>query len=617
MKKQTGFKLVATAFLTLITLTGAEMTASAKTTYKAVSASKSQLVDIVLKPKSQSAMGSYAYQVVTPSSKNYHKYLTSQQVANKYGQSTTKVNAIKKYLKKYHLSAGVYRGNLVMTVKGSTKNIERAFKVKLYNVKSHGNSYQKAKGTPKLPAKLQKSTMAIFGLSNYGSMSDSVRAKTKGQYQPQVIHKRATSITSSDSPQKFIAQYNLDGLYNNGNAGNNRTMGIITFANFHPSDATKYWRSENIPAKKNRISIYRTNGYKGSWYGYDESTMDVEQAGAIAPKANIRAYVGRSDVTGMVNSVAAAVGENKVDTLSISWGQSEQQVASEIKLGTTPKQYNQIMNMLYAQAAVQGISVFTASGDSGAYDGIQEGQFPALNVDMPASSPYVTAVGGTTLPNYYQVDGKTVKITKERAWSSDFLYPNYKKQEFFSKSAKLASYFTGTGGGFSRYNQTPKYQRGVSGVGTFAATQLWQIKSGNIYLLKAAKNVSGNKEGRNVPDLSVNADPNTGYSTYISSASKAGKNGQWYIAGGTSIAAPQVAAASAVMSSNTKTRLGFWNPQIYRFAEASGSPFTVLDSRTNNSNLYYTGQPGKKYNQATGLGTVDFTKLLQKFKSQK
>lgn len=616
MKKRTGVKVATAAFLTLIALTGSG-TASAKTTYKAVSASKNQLVDIVLKPRSQSAMGSYAYQVVTPSSKNYHKYLTSKQVSSKYGQTTAKVNALKKYLKKYHLKAGVYSGNMVMVVKGSTKNVEKAFKVKLYNVKSNGNSYQKAKGTPKLPTSLQKSTMAIFGLSNYNSMSENGKVQTKGQYQPQVIHKRASIITNSDSPQKFIAKYNLGSLYSNGNEGNNRTMGIITFANFHPSDATKYWRSENIPAKKNRISVYRTNGYKGSWYGYDESTMDVEQAGAIAPKANIRAYVGRSDVTGMVNSVAAAVGENKVDTLSISWGQSEQQVAAEIKLGTTPKQYNQIMNLLYAQAAVQGISVFTASGDSGAYDGIQEGQSPALNVDMPASSPFVTAVGGTTLPKSYQVDGKTIKITKERAWSSDFLYPNYKKQEFFSKSAKLASYFTGTGGGFSRYNKTPKYQRGFSGVGTYDATQLWQIKSGSINLLKKAKKVSGNKTGRNVPDLSVNADPNTGYSTYISSASRAGKNGQWYIAGGTSIAAPQVAAASAVMSSNTKSRLGFWNPQIYRFAKTSSSPFTVLDSRTNNSNLYYTGQPGKKYNQATGLGTVDFTKLLAKFKSQK
>lgn len=617
MKNKKSIKLVTATFLTLVTIGIPTVAANAKTTTKAVKGSQTQLVDIVLKPKNESAIGSYAYQVVSPNSSSYHKYLTSKQVASKYGQSSSKINALKKYLKKYHLKAGVYSGNMVMVVKGSTSNVQKAFKVKLYTVKKGSTTYQKAKGTPTLPASLKKNTTAIFGLSNYASISDSSQKSVKGQYKPQVLHKRVSTTDSSDAPQKFISQYNLDSLYSSGHEGSGRTMGIITFANFHPSDATKYWASENIPAKKNRISVYRTNGYKGSWYGYDESTMDVEQAGAIAPKANIRTYIGRSDVTGMVNSVAAAVGENKVDTLSVSWGQSEKQVASEIKLGTTPKQYNQIMNLLYKQAAVQGISVFTASGDSGAYDGIQEGQSPALNVDMPASSPYVTAVGGTTLPNTYRVNGKTLKITKERAWSSDFLYPNYKKQEFFSQSAWLASYFTGTGGGFSQYNATPKYQRGFSGVGTYNATQLWQIKSGEISLLKSSKNVKGSKSGRNVPDLSVNADPNTGYSTYISSASKAGKNGQWYIAGGTSIAAPQMSAASAVMSSSVNKRLGFWNPQIYRFAKTSSSPFTALDSQSNNSNLYYTGQPNKKYNQATGLGTVDFTKLLQKFKTQK
>jgi hypothetical protein len=73
-----------------------------------------------------------------------------------------------------------------------------------------------------------------------------------------------------------------------------------------------------------------------------------------------------------------------------------------------------------------------------------------------------------------------------------------------------------------------------------------------------------------------------------------------------------MAAANAVMNSGRTTSIGFWNPQIYKFAQQADSPFTVLDGM-NNHNLYYTGQPGKLYNQATGLGTIDFDKLSRKF----
>ncbi|ORN38926.1 hypothetical protein FAM23282_01963 [Lentilactobacillus parabuchneri] len=78
-----------------------------------------------------------------------------------------------------------------------------------------------------------------------------------------------------------------------------------------------------------------------------------------------------------------------------------------------------------------------------------------------------------------------------------------------------------------------------------------------------------------------------------------------------------MAGANAVMNSGRDTPLGFWNPQIYKFATESDSPFNVLDDADNNNNLYYTGQPGKLYNQATGLGTINFDKLFSKFQSEK
>jgi subtilase family serine protease len=89
------------------------------------------------------------------------------------------------------------------------------------------------------------------------------------------------------------------------------------------------------------------------------------------------------------------------------------------------------------------------------------------------------------------------------------------------------------------------------------------------------------------------------------------------IGGGTSYAAPQVAAANAVMGSGLQTRIGFWNPQIYKFAAQQDTPFNVLDDADQNNNLYYTGQPGKLYNQATGLGTINYEKLYGHFQDEK
>ncbi|MGL2223606.1 peptidase S53 propeptide [Oenococcus oeni] len=77
--------------------------------------------------------------------------------------------------------------------------------------------------------------------------------------------------------------------------------------------------------------------------------------------------------------------------------------------------------------------------------------------------------------------------------------------------------------------------------------------------------------------------------------------------------APQLNAVSAIINSGRKSRIGFWNPQIYRFAKSKNSPFDPLDSSSDNNNLFYTGTKGTIYNQDTGLGTVDFQKLRQSF----
>ncbi|WP_268912899.1 protease pro-enzyme activation domain-containing protein [Lentilactobacillus sp. SPB1-3] len=579
----------------------------------AATKSNPETVSVVLKPRSQGKLSQLVYATGNPNSKQYHNYIEPREFANRFGAKKTTVKQVQNYFKKHHLEVKVQSGNTVLLVTGSKQNLAKAFHVTLVKSWNDGATYRRMIGTPKLSRKLTPKMLMVSGLSRYYAVS--ARAT---QQQPSSMHVRAKSTHADDGyePNKFVRHYGVQSLYNNGNTGRSKTIGIISFANYHYADAYHFWNSIGLNVKQNRLSVKRANGTKDNWANAEETTMDVEQAGAIAPDAYIRTYIGEPDVTGMITSLSNAVGENRASVLSISWGQSEATLSNEIKLGITPAKYNTALNILFEQAAVQGISVLTASGDNGAYDGVLEGNQSGLSVDFPSSSPYVTAVGGTTLPSHQWIDHNRVTTKKERAWGSDVVNPTSNVQIPYKNISKLTKYFAGGGGGFSKFNKTPKYQLGVSGVNTFEAIKAWSFKDNRVVRIFNDPEVSGKETGRNLPDISANADPVTGYSMYVS-GSKDGSDGSWYVVGGTSLVAPQMAGSLLLVGDDVGNRLGFINPLMYRLARLTDSPFTTLDSAKDNNNLYYTGQPGKLYNQATGLGTVNFGKLSQAIKDKK
>ncbi|WP_125008037.1 S53 family peptidase [Lentilactobacillus kosonis] len=569
-----------------------------------------ETVSVVLKPRNQTKLFKLVYNTSNPSSIKYHKYLEPTEFANRFGAESNTVKQLNSYFKKYHLVTKPKKGNLVLLVTGSKQNLARAFHVTLIKSQNDGVSYRKMLGKPRLTKKLTNKILLVSGLSRYYAVS------SRYAQQPASLASKIQSSHANDgySPMKFVNHYGVKSLYESGNSGRSKTIGIISFANYHYADAYHYWKSVGINVRANRLSVSRTSGTKDNWANAEETTLDVEQAGAIAPDAFIRTYIGNPDTTGMISSLANAVAENRASVLSISWGQSEATLANEIRLGITPTKYNEALNLLFAQAAVQGISVLSASGDNGAYDGVLEGNQSGLSVDFPASSPFVTAVGGTTLSTHQWVNHKRVITKKERAWGTDIVNPSTTTSLSFNNLSKLTKYFVGGGGGFSKFNSTPKYQLGVSGVNTFAAIKKWSFTDNRIVRVVSEPQKYGKSTGRNLPDISANADPVTGYSMYVS-GSKDGSDGSWYVMGGTSLAAPQIAASLLLVGDDNGSRLGFVNPIMYKLAQSANSPFTPLDSAENNNNLYYTGQPGKLYNQATGLGTVNFGKLSMAIKN--
>lgn len=567
-------------------------------------------VDVVLKPKNEAALENYIDSTVTPGSQQYHQYLKTTTFAKRFGQNPQTAKAIIKYFDHYGLHGHLSTSNLVIQMTGTAANFEKAFQTTLYQAKYQGKNFQATKKKPTLPIAYSQAVLGVIGLTTYNSLTTNI------QKLPQNLENNNSSAADSpSSPQSFAKRYNLTALYKKGLTGSGQTMDIVTLANFNPADAYTYWKSLGINTPKNRLRVINVDGGSG-WTGSDETSLDVEQSGAIAPKAKINIYIGPNTDTGFFDALAKAVDQDKAAQLSLSWGESETAITQSVSQGLETPVYAEIFNLLFEQGAAEGISSFVASGDNGAYDASKDAGTYNLAVDNPADSPFVTAAGGTTIPlDETLSDGTKISVKNERAWSWDYLYGYFDKHDLASTTAGLADYFVGDGGGFSKFFATPNYQNGISGVNTFSSIDYWKTTNAaetGVTRVNPSVKSHGTGTGRNVPDLALNADPKTGYAVYYSTAKN--QSGAWANQyGGTSFVAPQLNGVSAVLNSGRHDRIGFWNPQIYRFAQSSKSPFTALNSTTDNNNLYYTGQGNTVYNQATGLGTVDVNKLNSAF----
>jgi kumamolisin len=193
-------------------------------------------------------------------------------------------------------------------------------------------------------------------------------------------------------------------------------------------------------------------------------------------------------------------------------------------------------------AAALGVTICAASGDDGSSDGETDG---ANHVDFPASSPNILACGGTSL------SGSGSKITSETVWND------------------------GTQGGASG-----------GGYSTQFSLPTWQSSAG-------IKPPSGG--GRGVPDVSGNADPNTGYQVLV--------DGESLVIGGTSAVAPLWSGLIALLNQKRGTPVGLLQPLIYALPK-SDSAFHDITSGNNGA---FSAGPG--WDAATGLGSPAGTKL--------
>ncbi|HLG64130.1 MAG TPA: S53 family peptidase [Ktedonosporobacter sp.] len=303
------------------------------------------------------------------------------------------------------------------------------------------------------------------------------------------------------------------------------------------------------------VPEYDPRGDKGGWAG--ETELDVQIIHAIAPDAKIVVLVSPvAETEGTIGlpefrQLEQYVLDHKLGNIvSQSWG------ASELTLQDQQGQQElQRWNDLLQQATTQqGMTYFGSSGDNGATDFTDLAGTHLANVpttSFAADSPWVTAVGGTTLLR----NGTTVN---ETAWRD-------------------------SGGGFSRFYKTPSYQQGLPA---------------------SVEQQLSNRRG--VPDVSADADPLTGLAIYL--------NGSWTTAGGTSASAPVWAGLMAIANQMAGHPLGFINPALYRLAASSTyaqdfRDITAGNNTNDSANVQgYSAAPG--WDPVTGLGSPNAEKLI-------
>jgi kumamolisin len=273
--------------------------------------------------------------------------------------------------------------------------------------------------------------------------------------------------------------------------------------------------------------------------------LDVEVVGAVAPGANIVVYFAPNTDQGFIDAVSTAVHDttHKPSVVSISWGGPED---------TWTAQARNQMEQVMTEAAALGVTVTAAAGDNGSTDGVNDGK---QHVDFPASAPHVLACGGTTL------EIQNGQITSETVWN------------------ELASGHGATGGGVSiEFSPPPSYQTSLN-----------------------PTNVDTGQTGRGVPDVSGDADPETGYEVLV--------DGQPQTIGGTSAVAPLWAGLTALMNESLGRPAGFLQPLLYATAAKAG-----FNDVIQGDNPAY--QAGPDWDACTGLGSPNGAALLQALKGE-
>jgi subtilase family serine protease len=504
-----------------------------------------------------SAAAALAQAVSDPKSGSYGQYLTPAQFRARFAPSQAQVGAVESWLRSEGFSVQYTpQNNHYVSAEGTVAQAAAAFGVSFGMYSVDGLTVRSPSSNVSVPSTLSGIVSGVVGLDDSAQFvhtnhisADAPPAAAFVNAPPCSTYwgeKQAAEFTNPYStgplpyapcgytPQQIKGGYGISGY-----DGSGQTVAIIdAYASPTIVQDTNQWSTNRgLPTlNANQLTqvvapgTYRhperglTQDPQG-WYG--EETLDVEAVHGMAPAANI-VYVGApnnfQDLDAALNHV---VDRHLASIVTNSYGFSTELL---------PPGYIAPYQDTITQGVIEGIGIYFSSGDNS-----DESQTVGYTTtDWPASSPLVTAVGGTSLAvgasnNYlFETGWGTARSTWDgRTWSP----------------TPPGTWLYGGGGGVSRIFAEPSYQQGVVPASVFAAQ---------------------GRTGRAVPDISAVGDPNTGYlvgqtQTFPDGTAKYSE----YRLGGTSLSSPLIAGIMALANQAAGRPLGFVNPLLYDNAESS------------------------------------------------
>jgi subtilase family serine protease len=532
---------------------------------------------VYLSLRNQAQAETLARSVTDPASSLYGHYLTPAQWNKQFAPASADVSAVSSWLKSQGLTI-VYTpsNNHYVSAEGTAAQVEAAFATKLKQYSVNRLSLRAPSTELSVPSSLASKVAGIVGVDESyalvkpGSSPEPAGPPPAGfRNSPPCStywDEKDTATTPVSDPARGVAStflpdyngssrpfapcgyagsqlqsaYGVQGAIASGNDGKGVTVAIID-AYASPtieSDANTYFSNHGLPqftaeqfsqmvAPGTYLRPQNPRQDPEGWSG--EETLDVEAVHTMAPGANIL-YVGApnnyQDLDAAMNHIVSG---RLADIVSNSYGFSTEAL---------PPGYINPFNDTLIQAAAEGIGVYFSSGDSG--DETFGGPANTATADWPASSPWVTAVGGTSL-----AVGAGDSYLFETGWGTKRNRINcdgFLKATGTNVWCGTEPYLYGSGGGTSRIFAQPSYQQGV---------------------VPASLASRWGGSGRVVPDIAAVGDPNTGMRIGQTQTFSNGTYYDEYRVGGTSLSCPLTAGIMAVAQQAVGHPLGFANPLIY------------------------------------------------------
>jgi subtilase family serine protease len=547
-----------------------------------------------------------------PGSPQYHQWLTPAEFGARFGLADADIAKTQAWLESQgFIVQSVSPSRNSVTFSGTASTVASAFNTPLHRYTLNGENHIAPSADLTLPSALAGIVSDVRNLSDFRPRPH-VRYGNGARFKP--------NFTSAQTGNHFLTPgdvaviYDIKAAYSAGYNGSGQTIAVMGQSAIVNSDITNFQTAIGQTAKAPTSILVPNTGASAVYSGDEsESDLDTEYATGIAPGATIDfVYVGANATASVFDALTWAIQNRIAPILNISYGECETQLGQS--------QFTSL-NALFQQAAAQGQTIVSASGDAGSTDCFNPqsaatiAQTNGLAVDFPSSSQYVTAVGGTeftaaavassnnqffTASSGSDVVASALSYIPEQAWNDD--------------SASIPSDpLSASGGGASIFAPAPTWQTGVPG-----------IPSGSTMRL--------------VPDVALDASPNNASYAYCSSDPAALVQGQQSscssglrdsssqdltVAGGTSFAAPIFSGMVAILSqAKGYTYQGVVNPTLYTLASNSTTYASAFHDVVGSGNYCNIGATycsaagaasflaGIGYDEATGLGSIDLNNLL-------